>query len=225
MNTELTQRFSGAEWFNEMRLRNISIVGVGGTGSWAAIALARLGINSIHICDIDTVDIVNMAGQNYGLSDVGYAKVNAIQKRIWDMCPEVGIYTNILQSAPMTEGDLIICTDSMTSRRELFMGWKDNAYSRIFMDGRLTAEYYQILCMSKDDKSYIEEYENKYLFSDEEVEAPLCSYRQTTFEAMQIGGMMAQIYVNKVCNICDISERTAPFYTSFNGANLWYEIR
>ena len=56
----------------------VHIIGVGATGSFDAIALAKLGMPEIHVWDDDVVEINNTAGQAYGLDHDGQLKVEAI---------------------------------------------------------------------------------------------------------------------------------------------------
>ena len=75
---ETTSRFTDAIWYDKIKEQNITIAGVGGIGSHVAFLVSRLKPNSITLYDPDDVETVNMSGQLYGNSDVGYAKVSRI---------------------------------------------------------------------------------------------------------------------------------------------------
>ena len=87
----------------------------------------------------------------------------------------------------------------------------------MFIDGRLSAEMYQIICMESSEEENMKRYEEQYLFSDAEAEEQICSYKQTTFMAMQIGGMIANVFVNKLCQVYMQSERYVPFFMEYHG--------
>ncbi len=57
---------------------HVLIVGVGGIGSIAALACARLGIGRISLCDMDTVEPSNLNRQLlYGTHDIGKQKIES----------------------------------------------------------------------------------------------------------------------------------------------------
>ena len=75
-------RFSGAEWFNKMQEVGVSIIGLGGIGSWLALLLSRLKVRIMYCRDMDKVEAVNLAGQLYQSDDVGSNKTEAVRNLI-----------------------------------------------------------------------------------------------------------------------------------------------
>ena len=63
---------------------DIIIIGVGSTGSFIALTLAKMGFNKITIIDFDKVEEHNLNGQFYKFSDIGEFKVNALKEIIKD---------------------------------------------------------------------------------------------------------------------------------------------
>jgi molybdopterin/thiamine biosynthesis adenylyltransferase len=71
---------------------SIFVVGAGGLGVPAAIALARAGAAIIGIIDPERIELSNLARQViYQTSDVGRIKVEAAAERITALCPSVTI--------------------------------------------------------------------------------------------------------------------------------------
>jgi len=62
-----------------------------GIGSVIAECLLRIGFQNITIIDGDKVELSNLNRQNYILSDIGIAKVNALYKRLKDINPSANI--------------------------------------------------------------------------------------------------------------------------------------
>jgi hypothetical protein len=92
----------------------------------------------------------------------------------------------------------------------------------LFIDGRLAAESFQIFCIRGDDTVNIDRYEKEYLFSDEEAEAELCSYKQTSYCANMIGSYIVNLYTNFIANTLNpIIKRDLPFKTYYD-ASLMY---
>lgn len=89
MTVDLERRFGGVtrlygpQGAQRLRGAHICVVGVGGVGSWAAEALARTGIGSLTLIDLDMVAESNTNRQIQALGDVyGCAKVAVMTDRI-----------------------------------------------------------------------------------------------------------------------------------------------
>jgi len=66
----------------------VAVVGIGGVGSWAAEALARSGVGSLTLIDLDHVSESNINRQVHALSEtLGQSKVLAMAARIQQINP------------------------------------------------------------------------------------------------------------------------------------------
>ena len=82
------RRLYGDAAYLRIRAARVAIVGVGGVGSWAAEALARSGVASLTLIDLDHVAESNINRQVQALgSTLGMAKVDALRRRIADIHP------------------------------------------------------------------------------------------------------------------------------------------
>lgn len=80
---DLTPRASS--WDPQVRLRNarVTVVGIGGTGGVAALALAASGVGHLHCVDPDVVELSNLCRQVlYTEDDLGVPKVDAAVARL-----------------------------------------------------------------------------------------------------------------------------------------------
>ena len=67
---------------------HVCVVGIGGVGSWAAEALARSGIGTLTLIDMDHVSVSNINRQLVALhTTLGKAKVQVSRQRISDINP------------------------------------------------------------------------------------------------------------------------------------------
>jgi tRNA A37 threonylcarbamoyladenosine dehydratase len=94
VGADLARRFGGLERLygtdgaRRIRQARVAVVGIGGVGSWAAEALARSGVGSITLVDLDHVAESNINRQSHALeSTVGQAKVQAMRERIAQIHP------------------------------------------------------------------------------------------------------------------------------------------
>jgi len=58
----------------------IVVIGAGGIGSWAVLALAKMGCPNITVIDFDTVEDHNVATQFYKESQIKMFKVDALEE-------------------------------------------------------------------------------------------------------------------------------------------------
>jgi sulfur carrier protein ThiS adenylyltransferase len=69
----------------------VGIAGVGGLGSAAAIALARVGIGKLVIADFDVVEPSNLNRQQYFIDQIGCYKVDALACNLRRINPYVTV--------------------------------------------------------------------------------------------------------------------------------------
>lgn len=229
VSQEATSRFSGALWYDAISEADVTIIGAGGIGSWTSLIVSRLGVKSITIYDDDIVELGNISGQLYSVSDIDQFKVNAISNRINDF----SVFHNIttipekFTSESYCTPVVIACLDSMTARRTAFNVWKryvagiEDKGKCLFIDGRLSAEVLQVYAVAGDDYTNMDRYEST-LFSDNEADSEICSYKQTTFMANMIASVITNIFVNYVASGLDGgAAREVPFKTEYLGEMLW----
>ena len=82
----------GARGQQKLREAQVAIIGLGGLGSVSALYLALAGVGKLTLVDQDTVEINNLHRQVlYSLSDLRYPKVEAAERRIKLINPEVSV--------------------------------------------------------------------------------------------------------------------------------------
>lgn len=231
---ESTTRFSGAEWFNEIQKARIIIAGIGGIGSNVAFQLARMIPANLTLYDDDNVEMVNMAGQLYSYDDIGKSKVDAIANMI-------SKYTTMKQILAIKDkftstkepGDIMICGfDNMRARKIFFNSWHNHISEKseedrakcLYLDGRLSMDTLQILCIKGDDQYNIDRYKKEFLFADYEADATVCSMKQTTYLACMIGSLMVNLFTNFIANsLHPVIPYDLPFFTEYDAQNMLFK--
>jgi len=82
-------RLYGVQGLNKLLSAHVLVVGIGGVGTWAAEALARSGVGSITLVDLDDICITNTNRQIHAMDGlIGKMKVRAIADRILAINPQ-----------------------------------------------------------------------------------------------------------------------------------------
>ena len=225
-----TARFSSADWFQKAQSFGIVLAGLGGIGSWAALLLARLKPLYLELYDADRVEMVNLAGQLYGVDDIGKYKVSAVSDYVRT---NANYYNFSERNYPFTDScysePVMICGfDNMEARKTFFNKWKAKAFRNpetLFIDGRLTATEFQVFCMTGEDFPLMRKYEDEFLFDDSEASQEVCSFKQTAYLANMIAGVMVNLYINFCANLCGSPFKKAlPFITKYNTDVMRFSI-
>ena len=123
-----TEMLVGKDAVERLKGSKVAVFGVGGVGGYAVEVLARSGVGNIDVFDADTVNITNLNRQVIALhSTLEQAKVDAIEKRIYDINPAcvVGKYKMFYLPENAGEVDLkqydyvVDCVDTITAKIEL----------------------------------------------------------------------------------------------------------
>lgn len=232
---ESTQRFSSAIWHKKIQEQEIILAGVGGIGSYVLFLLSRMKPRQIYAYDPDTVEYVNLAGQLYSRNDIGRAKVESVTRMVHIYSDYYGVssYMERFTETSPTKNIMICGFDNMAARKLFYSRWKAHVNSKaseeekakcLFIDGRLNAEEFQVLCITGNNPYAMQKYESDWLFDDSQVEEAVCSYKQTTYMANMIGSVMVNLFTNFCANMCNpLIERDIPFISRYDGATMFFK--
>ena len=115
---------------NELKEKNVLVLGIGGVGGYATESLVRNGIGNITIVDYDTVDITNINRQIIAThSNIGKKKIDVMEERIKDINPNCNVIKYDLFYEEKNKDiifdnkiDYVIdCCDSLESKKILIM--------------------------------------------------------------------------------------------------------
>lgn len=225
--SESLQRFRDADWFNTGRTSTVYLAGVGGIGSWVALLLSRIGCN-LFIFDDDRFETSNMAGQFVKSTDVGKYKVEQVRENCRMFCGSIniGTFTHRFTASSLGSPIMICGFDNMQARKTYYESWKASFGKRVnsfYMDGRLAAESFQILTITGGDLTAMKRYEEEFLFSDEEADSEVCSYKQTSHVACMIASRMVNQFTNWLCSLNPaVMPRPVPFLVEYDATTGYY---
>jgi len=166
----------------------ITIIGVGGIGSWAALALAKMGIKNIVLMDYDVVKAHNVGCTTYRKEDIGKLKVQAMKESL------MGIVSN-LDARPVKfiptfslHGLVISCVDSMATRKEIF---EVATRANFLIDCRIGGELIRLFTCNPRSRASRKLYE-KTLYTDENSVNLPCTGQNIAYVGLMAGAMITK---------------------------------
>lgn len=227
----ITARFSGASWYKKFQELEIVLAGVGGIGSYVAFMLSRMQPAYLTLIDPDQVELVNLAGQLFSSNDVGNFKVDAVASlvRTYSQYYSICASREAFSEENNVVSPIMICGfDNMEARKVFFTAWETqlsniNPSEALFIDGRLSAEAFQVITVQGDDKSAIERYKKDFLFTDNEADATVCSYKQTTYMAAMIASTIINTLTNWVATQAG-EFRPVPFFIEYDATIVNFKM-
>lgn len=169
----------------------VTIVGVGGIGSFLTLTLAKMGFPSISIYDFDMVEDHNLPNQFYRISDINGLKTGALATLVRDFTG-TNVTTNSRHwlASRNTKGILISCVDNMDAREAMFEYAVENPKQvPWFIDGRMGRLQAEIYVVNTSKKSDIATY-RKRLWKESEVEAIPCTEKAIIFNVLFIASII-----------------------------------
>lgn len=157
-------------WFN---MRRVTILGVGAGGLTTAILLAKLGVNQILVCDVDTVELENLGPSLYGLEHARKAmrKVDACAHILQrDVGLSVNTYHGYAEDIRDFGDVVFLCVDSNDTKLRLVEGLvasNEHMPERIF-EGRMSASNFLTHSFDPRDRNHVARWKQYYM-PDEQV--------------------------------------------------------
>lgn len=129
------KRMGIVEDYEKIRDYSVAVVGVGGVGSVTAEMLTRCGIGKLMLFDYDKVELANMNRLFFQPHQAGLSKVDAAQKTLEGINPDVTIETHNYNITTVDNYDLFverISSGSLTGGPvELVLSCVDNFEARM----------------------------------------------------------------------------------------------
>lgn len=169
--------------------RPITVVGLGGIGSWTLSALSRCGFRQAEVWDHDGVGPENVGGQLYAPSQEGMTKVEAVG--VWCL-PSLELVRRRRAVAPDVRlaGEVVLsCVDSMRARKAVYEAARASG-ARYLVDGRMGGTGAQVYRVDLGLPGDVADYE-RTLHSDGVGEIAPCTERATAYAGSLIAGLMA----------------------------------
>lgn len=119
-------RYTRQEALGVVRNQAVAVIGVGGVGSWVALALGLAGVRRLLLFDGDTVDATNLNRLPWGPETIEQCKgaVAAVELQTRAPHTEVSYHGNFDPAYHQTLVKdcawVVVCTDTLRSRRMVY---------------------------------------------------------------------------------------------------------
>lgn len=155
--------------------KRIDVIGAGASGSRIVLALAKLGLENIHVWDFDKVEAHNIANQCYSQADIGRTKVEAL-KDIVKAATGMEIHTHEERVDGSQElGDVVfLLTDTMASRQEIWKrGVRYKMRTKLMIETRMGTDQGRVYVINPTKPAQIKGWEST-LYGDDVAEVSAC---------------------------------------------------
>lgn len=100
--------------YDRVKAARVAVAGLGGLGSYIALALARTGVGTLHLVDFDDVEPSNLNRQQYRICHLGMPKTEALKSEIREINPAVRVLLDNVRvtehnAAALFAADPIVC--------------------------------------------------------------------------------------------------------------------
>lgn len=169
----------------------ITIIGAGATGSFVALALAKMGCSNITVYDKDSVEEHNFPNQLFPLSCLGQNKAEALAVIVKEF---TGVTINAVprhfEKTDEASGIVISALDTMKGRKMILdtcVRLKDKV--KLLIDPRSGAEVLRILTVIPELSASVEKYKES-LFKDEDADPVPCTARAIIYSVLLISSLI-----------------------------------
>jgi hypothetical protein len=194
---------------------SVLVVGCGTLGSYAALALAKLGVPRFTLVDPDKVGPENVATQLYGLNDVDEYKVYALSHHLHppdgdhdDPCTQISCYPDRVEHVATVPFDhngflTIASLDNIDARRATFLRVDAMHHSpRWLIDPRMSLGLVEIntIPLHQPDSLAYRTYRARLFDTAQQYSNDPCGARSIAGAGMYVAGLIQAITVQLLNN-------------------------
>ena len=201
-----------ADWIGPEDLSDtLCIIGCGAVGSHIAVLAAKMGFHNFRLWDGDDVESHNLANQAFDVEHIGQSKVSALAAVLKRFNPGVTVdehpyYFITEDHKDLLDGPLVIATDTMAARYDIYNAFKLNPSVQGVFEIRLAFDFGE--CHVVDNLN-LEQCKNWHstLMDDSKIPDGPCSRRICT-TLVQLASSLA---VHNICHRYAASRQQVPW--------------
>ena len=197
----------------------VSLIGAGAVGSFAALSIAKMGVGRIVAYDDDGVDHHNLPNQFYRTKDLKSFKVFSLENILYEFTDATFEANNNRYTDQPLCRRVIVATDSMASRKLVWEQFCKQPKCITYIEARMGGQLgivYTInkkknkagkYVVSKEDKEFYE----YMLYPDDKVKPLPCTERSIIYNVLMLASLIARAFKSVVMN-----EKSFPREMLFN---------
>ncbi|HLP82003.1 MAG TPA: ThiF family adenylyltransferase [Nitrosomonas sp.] len=182
----LYTRQEGIIPLKKIRPRRVTLIGAGAVGSFGALIVSKMGVGYIECWDDDGVNAHNLPNQFYRKKDIEYSKSDSLQDILCDFTDAIVVVHEQRYTSQNMEEIVIVATDSMSSRRNIWEQFQKKKNPKILIEARMGGELGMVYVIQKNPKTgkvpakTAAFYESR-LYRDEDVPELPCTERSIIY--------------------------------------------
>lgn len=161
----------------------VNIIGCGAVGSNFALTAAKMGVHKFRLWDLDIVESHNLPNQAYLPEHIGRKKAEALAEILKQFNPaiecEVHVEFFTSEHKESIDGPLVLATDTMKSRQEIYNVFAMNYKIEHVFEIRLGFDYGELNIVDNMNLEACESW-NALLVDDSEIPEGPCNQRICT---------------------------------------------
>lgn len=177
---------------------SVTLVGAGSIGSFAGLALTKMGIEKLTVYDEDGVADHNIPGQFYRVKDGESQpfKVFALQEILKEFNGvDIETHVEFYKDQPLNEV-VVVATDSMASRKMIWEQFLKQPQCRVLIEARVGGE--SLMLYTIKDKVADKDFYKEMLYSDEEAVDLPCSGKTIIYNVLVVAGLISRAMASVV---------------------------
>lgn len=190
---EATERFSRQTDIlkPEVCKKPVYIIGAGATGSFLALALAKMGMSDITIFDEDKVEEHNFPNQLFPLSMKGKNKAEGTYELVKYFTGVEIKFEPVMYKNQDLKGIVVAALDSMKGRKLIYKNCKNNKLVELLVDPRTGGELFKLMTIDMTLQGEKDKYEESF-FSDEEAAEIPCTARSIIYSVLGVSAYISK---------------------------------
>lgn len=175
------------------KLTDITIIGLGGIGSFVSQYLTIMGFKNITGYDNDIMKDHNLSSTAYPTSYIGKNKAIACQDFVnkfgedWQSFKAIDKKWTSRDSLSLYN---IVCTDDMESRKSCYKAFLKDNTAKVLIDARMGATTIELVTVTKNHDDYM-----KHWIPTDSIDPAPCSMKHSLFATTTIASLtVSQLY-------------------------------
>lgn len=179
---------------------SLCIIGCGAVGSNIAMLAAKMGFHSFKLWDGDQVEAHNLANQAFDVEHIGQDKVAALAAVLKRFNPEIRVETHPYyfvskDHKDLLDGPLVIATDTMSARYDIYKAFKFNPNVQGVFEVRLAFDFGEVHVIDNMNLAECKKWLGS-LKDDSEIPEGPCNLRICT----TLVWLASALAVHNICN-------------------------